>query len=92
VAQLVAPVWDKEEALNNVWPGKAFPSRHAKFMREKFVDAVIEDVAKLHKIRPGWICTLGWSSSGHVIYSSSFENPAIRGSFIAMSIGETDGK
>jgi hypothetical protein len=51
---------------------------------EEFVDSVIYDVGKRYKIRDGWVFTLGWSSNGHVLYSSSFENPKIRGSFIAM--------
>jgi predicted esterase len=46
---------------------------------------VIEDVGKQYRIHPRWVFSLGWSSSGHVIYSSSFENPKIRGSFVAMS-------
>jgi predicted esterase len=42
-------------------------------------------VSKRYQIHDGWVFTLGWSSSGHALYSSSFENPKIRGSFIAMS-------
>jgi predicted esterase len=85
VAELVAPVWSSTQAQNNVWPSNAFPSRSAKFTSEQFIDAVIDDVGKQYKIHPGWIFNLGWSSSGHVIYSSSFENKKIRGSFVAMS-------
>lgn len=85
VAELVAPVWGKPDNSTIVWPGKAFPVKDARFTSEDFVDAVIKDVGKLYKIHDGWVFTLGWSSSGHVLYSSSFENPKIRGSFIAMS-------
>jgi len=85
VAELVAPVWDKDEALALVWPSRAIPSARAKFTSEDFVDAVIDDVGGQVNVRPGHVFTLGWSSSGHVLYSSSFENPKIRGSFIAMS-------
>ncbi len=85
VAELVAPVWSWGQSQNCVWPSDAFPSADAKFTSEQFVDAVIEDVGKQYNIHPGWVFSLGWSSSGHVIYSSSFENPKIRGSFVAMS-------
>jgi predicted esterase len=85
VAELVAPVWDKATAMNNVWPGKAVPDRAAKFRAEEFVSAVIEDVSAHDRIHDGWVFMLGWSSSGHVLYSSSFDNPKIRGAFIAMS-------
>ncbi len=85
VAELVAPVWGKLDESSVVWPGKAFPNKEARFTSEEFVAAVIADVSKVYSIHPGWVFTLGWSSSGHVLYSCSFENPQIRGSFIAMS-------
>jgi len=85
VAELVAPVWNKQNATTNVWPSKVIPDRAAKFRAEEFVSAVIDDVSAREQIRDGWIFTLGWSSSGHVLYSTSLENPKIRGSFIAMS-------
>jgi predicted esterase len=84
-AELVAPVWGKPSDSTIVWPGKAFPVKQARFTSEDFIDSVIHDVGKRYPIRDGWVFTLGWSSSGHVLYSSSFENPKIRGSFIAMS-------
>ena len=84
-AELVAPVWGKLSDSTIVWPSRAFPDKQARFTSEDFVDSVIRDVGKLYPIRDGWVFTLGWSSSGHVLYSSSFENPKIRGSFIAMS-------
>jgi predicted esterase len=84
-AELVAPVWGKQDESSIVWPGKAFPNKDARFTTEEFIAAVIEDLCKLYKIHDGWVFTLGWSSSGHALYSSSFENPKIHGSFIAMS-------
>lgn len=84
-AELVAPVWGKPSDSTIVWPSRAFPDKQARFTSEDFIDSVIRDVGKLYPIRDGWVFTLGWSSSGHVLYSSSFENPKIRGSFIAMS-------
>ena len=85
VAQLVAPVWKKTESEKNVWPSTIVQSRAAKFRTEEFISAVIEEVSREHRIRDGWIFLLGWSSSGHAVYSSSFENPKIGGAFIAMS-------
>lgn len=85
VAELVAPVWDKQEAMGLVWPGRVIRSEKAKFTTEEFIDAVIGDVSAQVHIREGRVFTLGWSSSGHVLYSSAFENPKISGSFIAMS-------
>jgi len=37
VAELVAPVWDKQEALGLVWPSRVFRSASAKFTSEEFV-------------------------------------------------------
>ena len=91
VAQLIAPVWRKQDESTIVWPSEAFPSKDARFATEAFIDAVITDVSKQYRIHDGWIFTLGWSSSGHALYSSSFENPRIRGSFIAMSCFQPDG-
>lgn len=85
VAELVAPVWGKRDDSTVVWPGKAFPQPAARFSSEDFVAAVIDDVSTRNRIHDGWVFTLGWSSSGHVLYSSSFENPKIRASFVAMS-------
>ena len=85
VAELVAPVWGKVDDSTIIWPGKAFPGKEARFTSEDFLDAVIGDVSAHDRIHDGWVFTLGWSSSGHVLYSSSFENPKVHGSFIAMS-------
>jgi predicted esterase len=83
-AQLIAPVWDTRED-RVVWPGKAFPDPKAKFTSEAFLEAVREDVCKRRTIDPRYIFTLGWSSSGHVLYSASVSNEKVRGSLIAMS-------
>lgn len=85
VAQLVAPVWDAAEAKMLVWPGAALPSTRAKFTSERFIDAVIDDVGARLPVKAGRVFTLGWSSSGHVLYSSALTNPRIGGSFIAMA-------
>jgi hypothetical protein len=85
VAELVAPVWKKVDASTVVWPSKAFPVKEARFTTEQFVEDVIKDVSKTVKVHDGWIFMLGWSSSGHVLYSTAIENPKVRGFFVAMS-------
>ena len=84
VAQLVAPQWSKNED-RVVWPGKAFPDPAAKFASEDFLAAVIKDVSNTRKIDARFVFTLGWSSSGHVLYSASASNEKVHGSIIAMS-------
>lgn len=83
-AELVAPQWRKDEN-RVVWPSNAFPEPQAKFTSEQFVDEVTRDICKVRNIDERYIFTLGWSSSGHVLYSLSISNPKIRGSIIAMS-------
>jgi predicted esterase len=84
VAELIAPEWSKDEN-RVVWPSKAFPDLRAKFTSEDFVAAVVDDVSSLRNIDERFVFTLGWSSSGHVLYSASAANKKIRGSIIAMS-------
>jgi predicted esterase len=83
-AELVAPQWSKDEN-RVVWPSRAFPDPQAKFTSEEFLAAVTKDVCRLHKIDERYIFTLGWSSSGHVLYSVSISDPKVRGSLVAMS-------
>ena len=83
-AELVAPQWIKGDD-RIVWPSKTFPDAQAKFTTEEFVAEVRKDVGRVRKIDERYIFTLGWSSSGHVLYSVSVSDPKIRGSIIAMS-------
>lgn len=83
-AELVAPQWSTDEN-RVVWPSRAFPDAKSKFTSEEFVAAVTEDVCRLRKIDGRYIFTLGWSSSGHVLYSLSVSDAKVRGSIIAMS-------
>jgi predicted esterase len=84
VAELIAPQWSKDEN-RVVWPSKAFPDPRAKFTTEEFLAAVIKDVGGRRKIDERYVFTLGWSSSGHVLYSASVSSDKVRGSIIAMS-------
>ena len=83
-AELIAPQWSTNKD-RIVWPGKSFPDPRAKFATEDFLAAVINDVSGLRKIDERFVFTLGWSSSGHVLYSASVSNEKVRGSIIAMS-------
>ena len=83
-AELVAPQWTTNED-RVVWPSRTFPDPQAKFTSEQFLEAVTKDVCRLRQIDERFIFTLGWSSSGHVLYSASLSDPKVRGSIIAMS-------
>jgi predicted esterase len=57
------------------------------FSTEEFVDAVIEEVAKKHKIDRTRVFTLSWSSSGPAAYAVSLQKKRrVTGSYIAMSV------
>jgi predicted esterase len=84
-AQPVAPKWTPEQAI--VWPTKTNPVAKMKFPTEEFIDAVIEDVAKKHKIDRTRVFTLSWSSSGPAAYAASLQEARrVTGSFVAMSV------
>ncbi|HEY7327447.1 MAG TPA: hypothetical protein VH592_07405 [Gemmataceae bacterium] len=78
VAQPVAPDWI-------VWP-----TRKDLFSAETFIDAVIEDVSKRHKLDTEFVFTLSWSSSGPAAYAISLSSKKVTGSFIAMSVFKPD--
>lgn len=84
VAQLVAPQWRPGDD-RIVWPSHVFPDDKAEFTTEAFVAAVIDEVGTKERIDPRFVFTLGWSSSGHVLYSASTRVPKVRGSVVAMS-------
>jgi predicted esterase len=84
-AQPVAVKWTDGQQI--VWPTKANPVDGMKFPTEEFVDAVIEDVAKKHKIDRDRVFTLSWSSSGPAAYAASLRDKGgVTGSFVAMSV------
>ena len=84
VAQLVAPQWRSGDD-RVVWPSHIFPDDKAAFTTEAFLAAVIDDVETKQPIDERFVFTLGWSSSGHVLYAASTRVPKVRGSVIAMS-------
>ncbi len=84
-AQPVAVKWTADQKI--VWPTKTNKVAKMKFTTEEFVDAVIQDVAKNHKIDRNRVFTLSWSSSGPAAYAVSLHDKSrVKGSFIAMSV------
>lgn len=84
-AQPVAVKWTDGQQI--VWPTKTVPVDKMKFTTEDFLDAVIADVAKKHKLDRERIFTLSWSSSGPAAYAASLrEKGGVTGSFVAMSV------
>jgi RNA polymerase sigma factor (sigma-70 family) len=84
-AQPVAVNWTPDQEI--VWPTKPNPVDKMKFSTEEFVEAVIADVAKKHKLDGTKVFTLSWSSSGPAAYAISLqEKGSVKGSLIAMSV------
>jgi RNA polymerase sigma factor (sigma-70 family) len=84
-AQPIAINWTPNQEI--VWPTKTNPVAKMKFSTEEFVEAVIADVAKKHKLDRTRVFTLSWSSSGPAAYATSLQNKrSVTGSFIAMSV------
>jgi predicted esterase len=84
-AQPIAIQWTPDQDI--VWPTKTNPVARMKFTTEEFVEAVIQDVAKKHRLDRQRIFTLAWSSSGPAAYATSLQNKrSVTGSFIAMSV------
>jgi predicted esterase len=84
LAQAVAVKWTDEQQI--VWPTDKNRVEGMKFSTEEFVGSVINDVAGKHRLDPGRIFTLTWSSSGPAAYAISLTNKKVTGSFIAMSV------
>jgi predicted esterase len=79
IAQLVAmpaPVWPTDKHIKAT----------ASLSTETFVDAVIVEVGRRHRLNPEKVFTLSWSSGGPAAYAVSLANPKVRGSLIAMSV------
>jgi predicted esterase len=85
--QLVAPVWDAQQAKENVWPTDKLKSPAVKFSTLDFFLAARADVEKSQPVDPRYVFTLTWSSSGTNGYLLSLTPKAgVTGSFIAMSV------
>src|SRR5262249_9448924 len=84
VAQPGAVKWQNDQDV--VWPQALVKAEGMKFTTEEFVEAVIDDVAKRHKLDPSRVFTLTWSSSGPAAYAVSLTSKKVAGSFVAMSV------
>ena len=85
VAEPVAPKYAGSKNL--VWPAAKDAAKDAPFSTEQFVEDVIKDVGAKHKLNPGRVFTLSWSSSGPAAYAIGLqEKTAVAGSFVAMSV------
>jgi predicted esterase len=84
-AQPVAVKWTADQQI--VWPTRTNPVAGMKFGTEEFIDAVIGDVAKRHKLDRTRVFTLAWSSGGPAAYATSLrDKPGVTGSLVAMSV------
>jgi predicted esterase len=87
VVQIVAPVWEKEQAEKMVWPTKLSPWPKIDFTCEELFAEVMADVAKGRKLDPKYLFTLAWSSSGTLAYTLGLqEKTPVTGTFVAMSV------
>lgn len=84
-AQPVAVSWTAAQQV--VWPTEKVRVEKMEFTTEEFVEAVIADVKKRHRVDPTRIFVLAWSSSGPAAYSLSLEmKKSATGYYISMSV------
>lgn len=89
IAQPVAFEWQPAQRIT--WPTRNFPTEGQEFATEDFVEAVVADVKKRHKIDAHHIFSLSWSSGGPAGYAVSLDgNTPITGSYVAMSVFKPD--
>jgi predicted esterase len=79
VVQLVAPQWRPPADSTTIWPSKIFPDPKARFTTEEFIGAVLKETLGREVAKDAPVVALGWSSSGHAIYSALLKFPEIRG-------------
>ncbi len=85
IAQLVAVKWTPDQQI--VWPHKRNTVPGMKFSTEEFIDAVIADVGKYHKLDTKYVFMLAWSSGGPAAYAASLRQKApITGTYVVMSV------
>lgn len=83
--QPIAFKWTEKQVI--VWPTRKHKVKGQHFATEDFIEEVISDVKKRHKINTMHIITLTWSSSGPAAYAASLtKDSSITGSYISMSV------
>ncbi|MFN0241748.1 MAG: alpha/beta hydrolase [Planctomycetota bacterium] len=92
VVQMIAPVWNDEQAKSVVWPTKLSPWPKMKFSCEELFAAVFDDVRKHQTLDPKHLVTLSWSSGGMLGYTLGAQaKTPVTGTFVAMSVFKPDG-
>lgn len=85
IAQLVAVKWTPVQQI--VWPHKRNAVSGMRFSTEEFIDAVVADAGKYHKLDPKYVFTLAWSSGGPAAYAASLQHKtSITGTYVVMSV------
>jgi len=85
MAQLVAVKWTPDQQI--VWPHKMNTVSGMKFSTEEFIDAVVADTGKYHKLDTKYVFTLAWSSGGPAAYAASLQHKtSITGTYVVMSV------
>ncbi len=87
LVQLVARRWQMDTENWIVWPTAQIPVVGMKFKTEEFIEDVIADVKKKHKVDAKSVFICGWSSSGPGIYPYLLgKTKSVTGAFISMAI------
>lgn len=85
VAEPVAVKWTEQQEI--VWPTDKNRVKGEVFTTEEFVDAVIADVGRVHKLDPKRTFVFGWSSGGPGAYAVALrEKTPVAGAYVAMSV------
>ncbi len=85
VVQPVPVKWTPDQSTT--WPTEKSKVAGMKFTTEEFVEGIIEELERTHKIDAAHVFTLTWSSSGPAAYVlSTRKKGLVKGSFIAMSV------
>lgn len=85
VVQPVAPRWSPDQAI--VWPTESQQAPGQQFSTEAFIEAVVHDVAKRHKINQEKVFCMAWSSSGPAAYALATRRKSpFKGFYISMSV------
>lgn len=91
VLQLVAPVWEAEQAEKLVWPTRKNPWPGMELSCEELFEQAVEDVARQHELDPRFLFVLAWSSGGPLAYTLALEKESpVTGTFVAMSVYKPD--
>jgi predicted esterase len=89
VVQPVAPMWTANQEVT--WPTAKLRVAGQRFTTEEFLDAVVAEVSKKHKVDAKRVFTLSWSSGGPAAYYAGLRpKTPITGSLIAMSVFKVD--